>query len=92
MKLRLQLQRSQDETQLARNDLDRRKNTVKELEDSMKFLSKDFQDQQQRCKELEELLVIRESEVSLFRVFKLVVKIVYNCTLWVGSLQVNYLT
>lgn len=89
MKLRLQLQRSQDETQLARNDLDRRKNTVKELEDSMKFLSKDFQDQQQRCKELEELLVIRESEVSLFRVFKLVVK---NCTLWVGSLQVNYLT
>ena len=71
MKLRLQLQRSQDETQLARNDLDRRKNTVKELEDSMKFLSKDFQDQQQRCKELEELLVIRESEVSLFRVFKL---------------------
>ena len=74
MKLRLQLQRSQDETQLARNDLDRRKNTVKELEDSMKFLSKDFQDQQQRCKELEELLVIRESEVSLFRVFKLVVK------------------
>ena len=89
MKLRLQLQRSQDETQLARNDLDRRKNTVKELEDSMKFLSKDFQDQQQRCKELEELLVIRESEVSLFRVFKLVVKIVYICTLWVGSLQVN---
>ena len=89
MKLRLQLQRSRDETQLARNDLDRRKNTVKELEDSMKFLSKDFQDQQQRCKELEELLVIRESEVSLFRVFKLVVKIVYICTLWVGSLQVN---
>ena len=81
MKLRLQLQRSQDEAQLARNDLDRRKNTVKELEDSMKFLSKDFQDQQQRCKELEELLVIRESEVSIFRVFTLVVKLVYSCTL-----------
>lgn len=65
MKLRLQLQRSEGEAQLTKNDLDRRKNTVKELQESLKLLSKDFQDQQQKCKELEELLVIRESEVRI---------------------------
>lgn len=65
MKLRLKLQKSEDEAQLARNDLDRRKDAIRELEASVKSLTREYQEEQQRCKQLEELLVIRESEVSV---------------------------
>eukprot|EP00111_Clytia_hemisphaerica_P017836 TCONS_00052733-protein len=64
LKLRLALQRSEDETRLAKNDLERRKERVGELETSVRELTFELQEQQQRCKELDEMLVIREAETA----------------------------
>lgn len=67
MKLRLRLQRSEDERKLANNDLERTKHRVRELEEEVKQLSTHFQAQQQKTKELNETLVLRESEVIHFK-------------------------
>jgi len=64
MKLRLRLQRTEDEATLAKNDLERSKHRVGDLEQNVLELSRELQQQTQRCKELDEMLVIREAEVS----------------------------
>ena len=81
MKLRLRLQRSDDEATLAKNDLERSKHRVGDLEQNVLELSRELQEQTLKCKELDEMLVIREAEVW----FLILMHCIYNSFLWVIS-------
>ena len=54
-----------DENEVLKSDLRRYKRRVDELESNVSVLSKELMVEQQKCKELDEAMVIRESEVSV---------------------------
>lgn len=55
----------EDENKLLKSDVRRYKRRVDELESDVRVLSKELMVEQQKCKELDEAMVIRESEVSV---------------------------
>ena len=55
----------EDENEVLKSDLRRYKRRVDELESNVRVLSKELMVEQQKCKELDEAMVIRESEVSV---------------------------
>ena len=55
----------EDENEVLKSDLRRYKRRVDELDSNVRVLSKELMVEQQKCKELDEAMVIRESEVSV---------------------------
>ena len=64
MQLYHRLQRSEDETRLYKNDMERSRQRVGELEEDVKSLVRELQLDQQKCKELDAAMVIQEAEVN----------------------------
>ena len=55
----------EDENEVLKSDVRRYKRRVDELDSNVRVLSKELMVEQQKCKELDEAMVIRESEVSV---------------------------
>ena len=68
-KLRLTLQRIEDESNLRLHDLERCQKRISEQDEDIKSLTREVQLQQQHSKELSEHLLIKDAEVSMFRNF-----------------------